>query len=76
MEGPDKNDRLARSRMELSAPRTLGWHSPSFRPISRDLLHSYRATAADMAPSLADVRTVRLRPAFKSVLRFMYHADR
>jgi len=36
----------------------------------------YRATAADMAPSLAGVRTVGVRPAFQSALGVTLHVTR
>jgi len=45
-------------------------------PILRALLHSYRATAADMAPSLAVARTVHARPAFHSARGVTLHVPR
>jgi hypothetical protein len=49
--------------MQLSTPRTLGWASPSSRPVSRELLHGPRSTAAVVASALAGVRTALRRPA-------------
>jgi hypothetical protein len=56
--------------------RTFGWHSPQF---SCDIAWPstfYRATAANMAPSLAGGRTVRVRPAFQSSLSVTLHVPR
>jgi hypothetical protein len=41
-----------------STSRTLGWDSPNFRAISREILHGSSSTAAIMVFSLTGIRKV------------------
>jgi hypothetical protein len=71
-----ENDHLGKdipsacSGMAGSNSKTLSFDNSNSNAIPREILQGARSTAAIMASSLADVRTISRRPAFTSTVSF------